>query len=58
MAEEKKIEFSVERIGDKTVFRLDAELVRVHPGCCCCCNTVFDAIRAAQSAETPASVKK
>lgn len=42
MAEERKIELTVERVGNKLVFQFDPQIV-VRPGCCCCCNYQFDA---------------
>jgi hypothetical protein len=41
MAEEKKVELSVERVGDKLLFRMDPEaLVRPPNSCCCNCSNL------------------
>ncbi len=48
---EKKLDLSVERIGNKLVVSLDPEaIIRPRPGCSSCsscCDPVFEAVRAA-----------
>jgi|SoimicMinimDraft_5_1059733.scaffolds.fasta_scaffold66362_2 hypothetical protein len=42
MADPKKVELSVQRVGDKLVLQVDPEAI-VRPGCCSCCNYWVDA---------------
>jgi len=42
MSGSRKIELSVERVGEKLVFQMDPQAV-LRPGCCCCSNYWFDA---------------
>ena len=42
MADQKKVEFSIQRVGDKIVLQVDPEVI-VRPGCCCCSNWWVDA---------------
>jgi hypothetical protein len=62
MADDKKVEITVERVGDKLTFRLDPDLVKPG-GACSNCNSnhvvqMEDLARAANSLGSQSSAKK